>query len=224
MFFFLAVNLRGVEVPAAVALGGVDELAAVGVEVDGAFLLGGVGDAAGGLVVDGGDEDFATGDEGDFLSIRGGDHFGDGFGHGDHAAVDLGIVADGDVELPGLGGNVVLEVEAAMEAVGELAFIRAGEEADGVLVEGGDFFGLAVLFEGALPDVEGAALFREVEVILVIDPDGVAVLAGEVGELAVGVFCEVVEPEVTGDGGLVVLTPVVLVAFAIMVEEVCAVG
>ena len=60
----------GVEIPAAIAFGGVSNLTSVGVEAHRTFLLGGVGDALGDLEINGGDEDLATRDKGDFLAVR----------------------------------------------------------------------------------------------------------------------------------------------------------
>ena len=63
-------HIGAVEIPAAVALGRIEQPAAVGVEAHRAFLLWGVGDAFGGAVLDGSDKDLAAGDKGDLLAIR----------------------------------------------------------------------------------------------------------------------------------------------------------
>ena len=110
MLLFLTGDFAGVEVPAAISLGGVDELAAVGVEIDAAFLLGAIGNAAGRLVLDGGDKDFATGDEGDLFSIGRCSHLGDVLGEANHLGVHLFRAADGDLELARFGVELVLHV------------------------------------------------------------------------------------------------------------------
>ena len=86
-----------------------------------------------------------------------------------------------------------------MIAEGELAVLGSGEEADGVLVELGDLFGWGVFSDAGLPDVKTSALLGEVEKLLVVEPDRVAVFAGEVGDLTMGFFPAIEEPDVAGD-------------------------
>ncbi|MBR00530.1 MAG: hypothetical protein CMO60_06690 [Verrucomicrobiales bacterium] len=69
-------------------------------------------------------------------------------------------------------------------AEGDLSVFGSAEETNRVLVESGELFRLGVLFDRALPDVEASAFFGEVEELLIVNPDGIAVLADEVGDLA----------------------------------------
>ena len=71
-----------------------------------------------------------------------------------------------------------------MVAEGNLSVFGSAKEANRVLVESGELFWLGVLFNRALPDVEAPALFGEVEKLLIVNPDGITVLADEVSNLA----------------------------------------
>ena len=69
------------------------------------------------------------------------------------------------------------------------------------------------------PDVKGAVLLREViERLAVAGPYRGAVLATEGGEFGIAVVAA--QPDVAGNGRLVVLAEVVLIALHVMVEQV----
>ena len=101
----------------------------------------------------------------------------------------------------------------------DLAALGAREETHRVFVKGGELFGLGAFLDRALPDVEATALLREVEKLLIVDPDRIAVLSQEVSDLAMGFLFGVVEPDVASDRRSVMLAPGIFEAFAVVVEE-----
>ncbi len=113
----------------------------------------------------------------------------------------------------------------------ELAVIRecqrpavgAREEPDRVRREPGHRHRLSGIPQTALVDVERAALLRQViEVVVVRIEDRIPVLAVERRQLRVLLRFRVVDPDVAGHGRCVMFSPVALVAFVIVEEDLVA--
>ena len=92
-----------VNLPHSAALAVIDDAAAIGREIDGAFLLGSVGDLLGGLVIDRGDIHIAVHDKSHFLAA--GRHADGCCSAGldlAHKVLIIDIGSDGDINLTGL--------------------------------------------------------------------------------------------------------------------------
>ena len=216
---FLVLVLDGclVDLPHAVALTVVDNAAAIGREVDGALLLGGVGDLLGGLVVHCGDIDVAVHHKRHFLAA--GRHADGGSPVGLDLADEFLVVTvggNGDVDALRLAA-LTQGIDFAVVAVAQRAVASHTEETHGVVLVVGELHGLPA--DGVFVDIEGAVLLAQVVITVAVgSPAGRAVLAvegGEFGELAVAL-----EPDVACDGAGVVLAERVLIALDVMVEDV----
>ncbi len=229
--FLLAADGAGVQVPASVALGGVEQGAAVRAEAHVTLLFRRVGDAARGALLHGCDEHLAAVDEGDLLA---------GGRHGElahltvHRHRSFGQVArvHGDAHLHrarlitvdgGVDGAVMTEAERAV--VGD------GQVAHGMVLQEGDLRWCAT-FNAHFMDIEAfaashlthAAFAEVVERSAVGAYHWIAVLALEAGELLVGAGVEVVAPHVACHRRAVVLAVLILVAFPVVEDQHVPVG
>ena len=94
-----------------------------------------------------------------------------------------------------------------------------------MLFELGQLLFLAGIVQGHAEDIEVAGLLSKVVNGLFAGyKDRVAVFAGKVGQLTVAFIFGIIQPQVAGDGGSVVLPELVLVAFSVVVDEQLAVG
>ena len=222
VLLFLAHDAGGVQVPAAIALAGVEQLAALGVPAHAALLLGRVGDAARGAL-QAGHEHLPAVDEGHLLAAGRRHHFvhvtvhlhGAGgvvapVGHhpdGHPAGLStichrVDAAAVGEAEHP-----AVADAEPPHRVVRQEAHLRAGAARGGHLVH-----------------VEAAVLLAQVvDAAPVRAPDRVAVLPGEGGQLPVLPGGGVVGPHIARHAAGVVLAVAVLVALAVVVHDQAAV-
>src|SRR5262249_6607130 len=145
--------------------------------------------------------------------------FGEAAVHRDDPVDRLPAVGrDPDVDLLRL--PTVHGVELAVVLEREGAVLRAGQEANRVLAEAGDLTRLVGMVYSALPDVVGAALLAQVVELVVVGAEHrVTVFAFEAREPGVLLRRHVVDPDVAGDGGDVVLTPVALVTVVVVEDE-----
>ena len=134
-------------------------------------------------------------------------------------AIELSIDAVGGDTHAHLAGLLTLAqgVELAVVAKRERAVVGACEEAHGVALEVGELLLGRAVHAGAV-HVERAILLTQIIIGVAIAPHGVAVLAGEGGELAV--FTVAKQPDVACDGRGVVLAPLVLRSLLVVIEHV----
>ena len=212
-------QLRHIDIPPTVALSGIDELLAIGAEVDITFFFGRTRETLGRTVFAVRDEDIAVDDEGNFLVIG-------SYGEGSDAITDgLGldrslflVTDDVDLHLRRLSARG-LRIDLPIEAVTERAIRSNGEEADGVLREGSN---LLVRSRGrssiTVVDVEGAFTFAQIVEASLAVPDCVAVFTAKRGQLGVLSLLGV-QPDVARHGRDSVLTPNIFVALDIGVKQ-----
>ena len=218
-FLVLVLDAGLVDLPHAAALAVIDDAAAVGREVDGAFLLGSVGHLLGSAVVHRGHIHVAMHHKGHFLAAG---RYAD---CGGAAPLDLAhkfpfglIGSDGDGHALGLTA-LAQGVDLTIIAIAQRAVAGHGQESHGILGMVGKLHGLAA--NGALVHVEGAVHFAQVVIGLAVgSPARCAVLAVEgrqLGELAVAL-----EPYVTSDRRGVMLAEGVLIALDVVIQDVAA--
>ena len=204
------------ELPLAVAVGVVDEFAAVGRERHDPLLGGGVGDAACGLVFGVGHVYLAAQHECDLLAVRRHGHIGcvavlerlDG-------VPDILVGVDVDIELGRLRAFAHC-VDVAVPAEHEQSIARGRERAHRVTLERCELHGLGAFGSGI--DVERARLLADIPVSLAVGfPDGVEVVAVEGGEFLEAAL--VVDPDVGRSRRAFVLAVYVFEALLVLVDD-----
>ena len=222
----LAYDAGGVEVPAAIALGGVQDRSPIGTETGRTLLLGRVGDAARGALLHGAHEDLAAVHEHDLLPVGGDIELADATVHL-HGALRgvAGVQCDPHLHLHRLR-SIDHGVQFTMVAEAEQTVGADAQVTDGVVLQEGDLRGGATT-GGHLVHVEGArarhgtgsVLAQVVHRAAIGGKHRFAVLAIEGGELLVGSRGGRVAPHVTRHAGPVVLAEIILVAFPIVEHQ-----
>ena len=229
---FAAGNFSRVKLRDAVALAGIDDRTVVLAEIDATFGSSRESDALGGGIFHGGDEHFATDDEGHLLAVGADGSRRGARGERHPLRAVLVVASDIDGYLTGCAARGGQGVDFAVPGETE-GVCPAAEEAHGMGGEGGDgCHGLGIV-EGEGIDVEGCLpTFRHRMSVgggrgladapyrtAVSAEDGVAVLAGAGRQISVLPRGHVVAPHVAGDGRDVVFAPFVLHTLAVLVQE-----